>query len=236
MTEAEWLACKDPEPMLEFLGGKASDRKLRLLAVASCRRIWTLLPMPCQNCTDVLGRFADGLATDDEYQAAYRQAEFEAVAADRDPPDSRSYAAASPLISKPPTVPSVTLALDNMASAMAYAVAESAADSQYDTAYAVTQSQEKHEQVRLVLDIFGNPFRPVHLDQRWVTPTAASLAQAVYDDWLLPAGNLDSARLPILADALEDAGCTERTILDHCRGPGPHVRGCWVVDLILGKQ
>jgi len=63
-----------------------------------------------------------------------------------------------------------------------------------------------------------------------------ALAQAAYDERELPAGTLDLARLAVLADALEEAGCTAQTILDHLRGPGPHVRGCWAVDLILGKE
>jgi hypothetical protein len=62
------------------------------------------------------------------------------------------------------------------------------------------------------------------------------LAEAAYEERSLPAGTLNTQRLAVLADALEEAGCTDQTILDHLRGPGPHVRGCWAVDLILGKQ
>jgi hypothetical protein len=62
-----------------------------------------------------------------------------------------------------------------------------------------------------------------------------ALAQAAYEQRELPAGTLDMARLAVLADALEDAGCTDADLLSHLRGPGPHVRGCWAVDLILGK-
>jgi hypothetical protein len=68
----------------------------------------------------------------------------------------------------------------------------------------------------------------VPLDPAWRTPAVLQLAQALYDDRAFD-------QLPILADALEEAGCTSRDVLDHCRGPGPHVRGCWVVDLVLGK-
>jgi hypothetical protein len=81
----------------------------------------------------------------------------------------------------------------------------------------------------IVRDIFGNPFRPVAVDRAWLTPTVTSLAQAIYDDRAFD-------RLPILADALEDAGCTDHDILAHCRGGGEHVRGCRVVDLLLGKE
>jgi hypothetical protein len=83
-------------------------------------------------------------------------------------------------------------------------------------------------QAESLRDIFGNPFRLATLDRSWLTSTVTSLAQAIYDDRAFD-------RLPILADALEDAGCTDQDILAHCRGGGEHVRGCWVVDLLLGK-
>jgi hypothetical protein len=63
-----------------------------------------------------------------------------------------------------------------------------------------------------------------------------ALATAAYEERILPAGTFDPHRLAILADALEDTGCTNEQILGHLRGPGPHVRGCWVIDLILGKE
>jgi hypothetical protein len=74
------------------------------------------------------------------------------------------------------------------------------------------------------------------LNPVWQTSTAVALAESAYDNRILPSGELDATLLAILGDALEDAGCTDRAILDHCRGPGPHVRGCWVVDLILGRS
>jgi hypothetical protein len=79
-----------------------------------------------------------------------------------------------------------------------------------------------------VRDIFGNPFRPATLDPAWRTSTAVAIAKGMYE-------SRDFGAMPILADALQDAGCDSDDILDHCRGPGPHVRGCWVVDLVLGK-
>src|SRR4051812_9910492 len=85
-------------------------------------------------------------------------------------------------------------------------------------------------QCRLLCDLFGPlPFRPVPLDPALGTPAVVHLARSIYDDRAFD-------QLPILADALEDAGCTSREVLEHCRGPGPHVRGCWVVDLVLGKE
>jgi hypothetical protein len=81
----------------------------------------------------------------------------------------------------------------------------------------------------LFCDIFGNPFRPVAFSREWLTSTVVTLAQQMYD-------SRDFSAMPILADALQDAGCDNADILGHCRGDGPHVRGCWVVDLVLGKS
>ncbi len=77
-------------------------------------------------------------------------------------------------------------------------------------------------------EFFGNPFRPVALDPAWCTSTVVALARGIYDERAFD-------RMPILADALQDAGCDSADVLTHCRGPGPHARGCWVVDLVLGK-
>jgi hypothetical protein len=82
---------------------------------------------------------------------------------------------------------------------------------------------------RIVREVYGNPFRPVASDAQWRTPDAVDLARGIYDEQAFD-------RLPILADALMDAGCADEAILSHCRGGGPHVRGCWVVDLVLGKS
>jgi hypothetical protein len=84
-------------------------------------------------------------------------------------------------------------------------------------------------QSELVREIFGNPFRQVAFFPSWRTDTALSLARQMYE-------SQDFSAMPILADALQDAGCDSADILAHCRGPGPHVRGCWVVDLVLGKS
>jgi hypothetical protein len=88
---------------------------------------------------------------------------------------------------------------------------------------------QRTAQCSLIRDIFGNPFRTVTLDRAWTTTPVISLAQTMYD-------SRDFAAMPVLADALEEAGCDNADILAHCRGPGPHVRGCWVVDLALGRS
>jgi hypothetical protein len=96
--------------------------------------------------------------------------------------------------------------------------------------------EEYQIHVKLLHDIFGNPFRPVTINAAWETPAVVSLAYAAYDRHIMPAETLEPDRLAVLADALEDAGCDNADILNHCRQPGEHVRGCWVLDLLLGKE
>jgi hypothetical protein len=95
-------------------------------------------------------------------------------------------------------------------------------------------------QASLLRDLFGNPFRPPpSIDPSWLAwsgGTILRLAQAAYEGRALPSGELEVGRLAVLADAMEDAGCTDPDLLSHLRGPGPHVRGCFVVDALLGKS
>ncbi|MCE9529888.1 MAG: hypothetical protein K8T89_01910 [Planctomycetes bacterium] len=84
------------------------------------------------------------------------------------------------------------------------------------------------EQAKLIREVSGNPFRPVAIDDRWLTSTVVDIAEAIYEERAFD-------RMPILSDALMDAGCDSEEMITHCRGNGPHVRGCWVVDLLLGK-
>ncbi|QJW95865.1 hypothetical protein FTUN_3419 [Frigoriglobus tundricola] len=89
---------------------------------------------------------------------------------------------------------------------------------------------EEADQVRLICDIFGNPFRPVGFNPEWRTHTALVLASQMYV-------SRDFSAMPILADALQDAGCDNDDVLSHCRDASqPHVRGCWVVDWLMGKE
>jgi hypothetical protein len=93
-----------------------------------------------------------------------------------------------------------------------------------------TVPPEVRERQRVLLhDIVANPFHPVFFDPTWRAPNVLAVAQVIYEDRRFE-------DMPILADALEDTGCTSEDILSHCRSPGPHVRGCWVVDLILSKD
>jgi hypothetical protein len=88
---------------------------------------------------------------------------------------------------------------------------------------------EGERKARLLHDLVGNPFRPVTADSSWLTSDVLALANTIYNERAFN-------RMPELADALERAGCTDADLLAHCRSPGPHVRGCWVVDLVLGKN
>lgn len=101
----------------------------------------------------------------------------------------------------------------------------------YDDRPHVNQDGHSHNSLakELLRDLFGNSFRPIKLDPHWLTSSVLDLAQGIYEDRAFE-------RIPILADALMDAGCADELIINHCRGPGPHVRGCWVVDLLLGKE
>jgi hypothetical protein len=101
------------------------------------------------------------------------------------------------------------------------------------------RAKEISTQCDLLRDIFGNPFRRIHISPAWLSwndGIVPRLAQAAYEDRILPAGTLDNARLAVLADALEEAGCTDEQILTHLRSGGEHYRGCWVLDLLLRKS
>ena len=89
-------------------------------------------------------------------------------------------------------------------------------------------AREQSAQCHRLRDIFGNPFRPVTFSPEWRTDTAIALARQMYE-------SREFSAMPILADALAETGCPNHDIQSHCRGPGPHVRGCWVLDQILGK-
>ena len=209
ITEAEWLAFADPEPMLEFLRGKVSDRQLRLFACACCRRRWNMLAdARSRRAVKVAERYADGNATVEELNDARREA----------------IEVANNLTAPPGLRRAERVKLIAYAAGRAASWGQEALTWAGEMAHPLTQN-------KLIRCIFGNPFRPVSLKPEWLAwndRTIPKLAQAIYDERAFD-------RLPILADALEEAGCDNADVLAHCRGEGPHVRGCWVVDLLLGK-
>jgi hypothetical protein len=223
VTEREWLACTDPDTMLRYLRGKTSDRKLRLFAAAGFRRLVSLLPDPHQRRgIEVLEQLAEGTIS----RAGCRGVAVEVRRAI--PPDDR--ADGMPPADDPHYVALMLYREFCSSSIAAHAV--HAAAGLADGAW------ELHEQAELMRCIVGNPFSPAAVDPSclaWHDGTVVKLAQAAYDQRDLPAGTLDAARLAVLADAVEEAGCTEADLLGHLRGPGPHCRGCWAIDLLLGK-
>jgi hypothetical protein len=238
VTEQEWLACTEPRLMLEFLIGKASDRKLRLFAVTCCRRVWRLFREPrSQQAVETAERFADGCVSNEERHLARRAAEVVIAEIGEK---------AVVLTSKEfdfATVPertAATILVDdaNWAARQSLYIASDMWMFPSQDSEALAEG-ERSAELRLVREIFGNPFRPAILDPAvltWNGGLVVRLAQSAYDERHLPAGTLDGGRLAVLADALEEAGCTNADILGHFRGPGPHVRGCWPVDLVLGKE
>jgi hypothetical protein len=219
MTEQEWLASGEPDSMLELLG-RENNRKLRLFAVACCERIWHLIPTdPSRHCVMVARRLADGLEMPGERRAAVKAAMGDADTT----PAAACVGATSAYEAAVRTADHATIAVAKEHYPELYESGERTPE------WFEILGREGIAQCALIRDIFGNPFQPVAFSPEWRTDTAVTLARQMYD-------SRDFSALPIFADALQDAGCDNAAILDHCRGPGPHVRGCWVVDLVLGKE
>jgi hypothetical protein len=233
MTEAEWLACTDPKPMLDFLQRQASERALRLFACACVRRAWHLLTDTGRHAVEAAEAYADGVLDGEALQtassAAHKPVDEEIEAANiswhgfsLSPPLSAAEGASQASYSMGSDI---TRHLAPLLAARAAQDALGAGGSECAT------------QAALLRDLFVPlPFRPVTLDPAWRTPQIVALAQAASDQRELPAGTLDATRLAVLADALEDAGCTNAGLTEHLYSTGPHVRGCWVIDLLLGKE
>ena len=234
MTEQEWLACTDPQKMLEHLGDRASARKLRLFAVACCRKIWHLLPdQACRKAAQIAEGFAEGKAGIRLLRKVEGAGEFYYDHREDVPEERLGYYAGGAIFQ----LGQERLASDLVADAASNAVACSTLDAGGGRlAVDAARHGEAAAQCHLLRDIVGNPFRPVSIAPACLTPQVVALAQAAYDLREMPAGTLDAFRIAVLADALEEAGCDNADLLNHLRGPGPHVRGCWAVDLILGKQ
>lgn len=220
MTEQEWLECADSQKMLEFLRGKASDRKLRLFACACAQNIWRFYPGErSRHVVAVSERYADGLATKDELKMARKRSSHCEASTSR----ALAFQAAIE------TARSAAYDLRLLAIDMS---AERAIIEGYSTrtpAGLRLETEEEGHQSEFLRDIFGNPFRPLSFNPSWRTSTVNQIADAIYQEKAFD-------RLPILADALEDAGCDCTELLTHLRRPAEHVRGCWAIDLILGKE
>jgi hypothetical protein len=249
MTENEWLICReciaeDDEfnhfnTMLVCPKLRTSYRKLLLFAVACCRRIWHICPngrwrdalLLAESCetqlpsVETVNEIADFGGTG-RSQASTKwecaclgaiQSLFSLIANEQRYKETPWYSQA--LIGLP------SLVAEQVAIASHYRGRPQFgrnAPEEWDPAETAVQCD-------LIRDIFGNPFRPVAFDPRWRTADVTTLARGIYEDRAFE-------RLPLLADALMDAGCDSEDVLTHCRSDGPHVRGCWVVDLVLGKE
>ncbi len=226
MTPEQWNFCNNPDEMLVAIDGVATDRQLRLWCCACVRRVWHRFARAVagRRAVEVAEAFALDAANASDSEKANRDAEEAIVRARagrlRDGLRAAAWCTAG-----------VIDAL-GVARSVAWA-ATYAAVGKNDVAKAAV---ERAAQSALLRDIFGNPFRHIALDSDWRTPTVILLAQSAYNERLMPGGCLDNTRLAVLADALEEAGCTEHSIIDHLRGPGPHVPGCWPVDLALVNE
>jgi hypothetical protein len=259
MTESDWAACNDPKDMVRFLkdGGKLSERKARLFAVACCFHCfwYRLQDDRTRIAAGVAARHAEGLAEAQEVREAAASAHVVAETLDRKFVEELGDLSARML----PNVGEDAYA----AATAALAINDPLAAARNST-YVPSDQQERQIQVHFLRDLFGPlPFRPVTLSPSvrvWNSGTVVRLAQAIYQEqplpdnsdtleWFrrrreqaiypgrqLPSGFLIIQGLAVLADALEEAGCADTGILGHLRGSGPHVRGCWVVDLCLGKS
>jgi hypothetical protein len=251
MTEAEWNACTDPTPMLEFLqtSGLPSNRKLRLFACACCRLIWDFPNDDrARQAVEVGDRYVDGVVTSKGPVEAY----VDVCACLY--PLGRRYTPHVPVA----VLDSAFIAFLRTTSVTgayygqpweyshydAYQCARDAADRVTSVAAwagksAAAFASTRNVEAVLLRDLYGPlPFREVHLDPAWLAwsdGAVQKLAEAAYEERSLPDGRLHRTQLAVLVDALEGAGCADHEILGHLRGPGPHVRGCWVVDLLLNK-
>jgi hypothetical protein len=245
MTEAEWFSHQSAAELLEFACGRASERKYRLALCGLARSVWHLLyDDASRESVEVAERYVEGVASQDDLFSAEWAAEVPIFGNDYDGNWRRF---------EPGTTPErilrlVTLGvlsdagpnpLNEVVDETARThVSDAASIAMYCSAYYTagnTGNVVRHlrrspelwsaDHIRCV---FGNPFCPVTFDSAWRTEAVVGLARGMYE-------SRDFSPMPVLADALEDAGCADPDVLTHCRGPGSHVRGCWVVDLILGK-
>jgi hypothetical protein len=208
MDAAEWWdSSTDLAALFDALPKATRKRKARLFGCACTRQGWDLLPDGrFRIAVEVAEKYADGGADEEEMIRARKGAMAS-------PSASHSMLAA--------LLAHITLAASHPSSFMW-------------AASAVWNDALPSALVRLLRDVFVNPFRPCPFDPAWLTGPVPGLAEAAYTERLLPNGTLDPVRLAVLADALEDNGA-DPAILAHLRGPGPHVRGCWVVDLCTGR-
>jgi hypothetical protein len=209
MTEPEWLAATDARPMVDFLGSKTDARKVRLFAVACGRRLADRFPHPsCAAAVEVAEQYADGGASVIDLSEA-------GAAADEYFGSTCVYGTST----------------GNQVSRTAVATCLGTANElvyYHHLAFRYFGPDTHAANADFLRDVIGNPFRPAAVEAAWRTSTVLGLCRQMYE-------SRDFGAMPILADALQDAGCDSDDVLNHCRGEGGHVRGCWVVDLLSGR-
>jgi hypothetical protein len=223
MTEQEWLTSTELMPMVDFLGEKLDARKLRLFACASARRVWKLLDDDQSKLAVEVGeRFADGLASAADLALAFRTADATWAS-------MSDYAGSRRAMRRSEK--------GRAAAKKAAWLARNAANPDLSRRqlgyYSGRTARTNFAHASVLRDLFGPlPFRAVEVAPAWLAWNAGAvpgLAETIDED-----GTFDL--MPVLGDALEDAGCEDAAILDHLRGEGGHVRGCWALDLILGRR
>jgi hypothetical protein len=234
MNMYQWIGFDNPLYLLvHLLEGPVSERKLRLFVVACCRRIEHLMEdSGDQHAVEVAEAFADRRATQRELNAARAAGWWARHFPGPVPPvpfrftDDQSQTIAWN-VGK-----AVVICADDGTERRWHEGTVSAGNAAAKAAgrkWIETWFVERSRQADLLRCIFGNPFQPTVPDPAWRTPSVMAVAQVIYDERRF-------GDLPILGDALEEAGCTNREILDHCRTKGEHARGCWVVDCLLGRS
>jgi hypothetical protein len=230
MTESEWDNCNDPAAMLELIKGRASERKLRLFARA-CVGLYAsyLTDARSKRAVEVAERVADGAGEESSLRIAEQDAKAAIPSLTLNfRPSEQAAAAGAMAVVNIEAAQAARLACGwgrNVKLALALEQETGDMSRAENKAFADWGA----EAVALLVDILGNPSRPMALVPPWQTPQAVDLARSMYD-------NRDFTQMPELAKLLEAAGCSDAGVLEHCRGQGPHVRGCWLVDSLLGKE
>jgi hypothetical protein len=251
MTEAEWLACTDPTPMMDFVQEKASNRKLQLFACACCRRLLGLFPNAALRAAVQFGeRDADELAGPEEWlQAEHTITSWLGARSTRHGQNDTTHAEASAIrtaqgLTQRRPIGRAALAkytAQDAAKSIRFAandrraILEAAPEDVVRVARATWQAAatayaaEREAQAALLRDIVGNPFQRVVPDPAWQRPEVVVFAEVIYERQAFE-------RLPELGELLAEVGCADTPVVAHCRLQRGHVQGCWVVDLILGKS
>lgn len=239
MTETEWHTCADPKPMLAFVRDRGTDRQFRLFNCACVRRVWgDLKDERLREAIRVAEQHADGTIGREELGRAVTNANRARGKHDvsRAAYETVRYSPGSPYQATDLVVDRVSWhAASQIVPDFFAPYGHYEGDTFVPTMpeenkiWRAARGKELAAHCQIVRDILGNPFRPVTPNSSWLVPAVTDMAQTIYE-------HAGWGRMPELADALEAAGCTNSDVLDHCRGAGSHVRGCWVIDLLLGKE